>query len=253
MTEPLVPEVVAKTDAGRSRTHNEDYVGQRIERLPSGTVRSVLVVCDGMGGHPSGDGAAEIGGTTILDAAFRTGVEDSRERLRQAVIAANAAIVREGKLDPAKRGMGATCVAALLEGQALTVAHAGDCRAYLIDRTGIRRLTDDHSWVGEQVRAGLLNEREAHESPYRSVVTRALGLDPALEPDVRRHRLGSDDLLLLCSDGLWDVIDDETLREVVLGAPSIAEAADRLIALANERGGPDNISVVLARLGASSG
>jgi serine/threonine protein phosphatase PrpC len=252
MTEPLVPEVVERTDPGRTRTHNEDYVGHRVEPLPTGAVQSVFVVCDGMGGHPHGEVAAEIGATAILDAVFRVNTPDPRERLRQAVIAANAAVIQEGRRDPAKRGMGATCVAALLEGEALTIAHAGDCRAYLIDRESVRRLTNDHSWVAEQVRAGLLSERQAHDSPYRSVVTRALGLDPALEPEVRSHRLASGEVLLLCSDGLWDVVDDQAIQETVTSAPSLAEAADRLVALANERGGPDNITVLLARPGAAA-
>ncbi|GIW08442.1 MAG: hypothetical protein KatS3mg060_3247 [Dehalococcoidia bacterium] len=252
MTEPIVPEVVAKTDPGRSRSHNEDYIGYRVEPLHDGTVRSVFVVCDGMGGHPHGEVAAEIGVTTILDEAFQITAESPGDLLRLAVIAANSAIIREGKRDPGKRGMGATCVAALLADGTVTIAHAGDCRAYLVGEGSIRRLTNDHSWVGEQVRAGLLSERQAHESPYRSVVTRALGLDPALEPEVREYPLGDGDVLVLCSDGLWDVVDDETIRETIADSPSLTEAADRLIALANARGGPDNISVLLARQGSVS-
>ncbi|MCS6801657.1 MAG: protein phosphatase 2C domain-containing protein [Chloroflexota bacterium] len=252
MTELTLPEVVAKTDPGRSRGHNEDYVGHRVERRENGTFLAVFVVCDGMGGHPAGEVAAAIGATTILEAAFRLDAAPPRDRLRHAVLAANAAILQEGGRDPAKRGMGATCVAALLAGERLVIAHAGDCRGYLVSPTAIRRLTADHSWVGEQVRAGLLTEWQAQASPYRSVVTRALGLDPLLEPEVREERLGREEVLLLCSDGLWDVVNDDEMQAVIAAAPSLSAAADRLIDLANERGGPDNISVLLARQGAAS-
>lgn len=249
MTEPILPDVVAKTDAGRSRRHNEDYVGYRIEPIQPGSFLAVFVVCDGMGGHPAGEVAAEIGVTTVLEAAFRSEAAQPTERLREALLAANAAILREGRRDPAKRGMGATAVAALLDGETLAVAHAGDCRAYLVSHEAIHRLTNDHSWVGEQVRAGLLTERQAHESPYRSVVTRALGLDAALEPSVRQDRLDASQVLVLCTDGLWDVVDDSEIREIVVSAPSLAAAADQLVGLANDRGGPDNITVLLARHG----
>ncbi|MFN8532224.1 MAG: protein phosphatase 2C domain-containing protein [Dehalococcoidia bacterium] len=199
MTEPTVPDIFARTDPGRARALNEDFVGQRVEPRHNGSVQTVLVVCDGMGGHPAGEVASEIGVKTILDEAFTLDAPAGNELMRHAVIAANQAIIQEGKRDPAKRGMGATCVAAYLAGSELVVAYVGDCRAYLISSKEVRRLTNDHSWVGEQVRAGLLTERQAHDSPYRSVVTRALGLDPALEPDVRVHQLGDDEVLLLCS------------------------------------------------------
>jgi protein phosphatase len=169
------------------------------------------------------------------------------------VLAGNAAILREGRRDPHKRGMGATCVAALLDEGSLYLAHAGDCRAYLLRGAEIKRLTADHSWVGEQVRAGLLDERQALESPYRSVVTRALGLDADLEPDVGRFDVAEGQIVLLCSDGLWDVLDDETIAKIVADAASLEAAADALVSTTIDRGAPDNVTVLLARRAGPSG
>jgi len=252
MEQPLFPEVVARTDPGVSRHHNEDVVGFRVVPETNGVARAVLVVCDGMGGHPAGEVAAELGVRTVLEVGVNPRDASLAEQVCEALLAANAAILREGLRDLRKRGMGATCVAALLRGTELAVAHAGDCRAYLLSARGVRRLTSDHSWVGEQVRAGLLSEQQAHLSPFRSVVTRALGLDPTLQPEVRHTVVQPDEVVLLCSDGLWDVLDDETIRRVVVTASDLATAAEQLITLANARGGPDNISVMLARPASSA-
>lgn len=245
----MIPEIAKLSDVGMVREHNEDNVGSRILDTTGGLPLALLVVCDGMGGHAAGEVASEIATRTIIGADILNGHGgDLLMSLGHSLSEANKAIFAEARRDRAKQGMGTTCVAALIQGSALYIAHVGDCRAYVINDTQARRLTQDHSWVGEQIRAGLMDEREAHASSYRSVITRALGIAPELEPDMTSSVLLPGETLLLCSDGLWDVVSDEAMARAVRTATGLDKAAERLIKLANDGGGPDNISVVLARV-----
>jgi serine/threonine protein phosphatase PrpC len=202
-----------------------------------------------MGGHAAGEVASAIATSTIIETDFLNGYGgDLLLALGNSLSRANRAIFEEARRDRKKHGMGTTCVAALIRGSALYVAHVGDCRAYIIDDTKARRLTQDHSWVGEQIRAGLMDERQAHESSYRSVITRALGIAPDLEPDMSSSVLLPGETLLLCSDGLWDVVSDELMVRTVRQFSELDAAAERLVELAKDAGGPDNISVMLARV-----
>jgi serine/threonine protein phosphatase PrpC len=233
----------ARTDVGQTRDHNEDSygigAGDQIERLGA-----LLVVCDGMGGHAAGEVASRVAVETIVADYYADSGEERPLALEQAFDHANEQIYTSGH-----GSMGTTGVAALLHHDALHVANVGDSRAYLIRDGEIRQVTRDHSFVSDQVAAGLITSEQARSSPHRNVITRALGYQPEVSIDLFRLPLQVGDLILLCSDGLHGLVSDVEIGEIASTyAPD--EAVDRLIDLANERGGPDNITVVIARVDA---
>lgn len=245
---PAVLELrVAKlTDVGQARPHNEDYVDFAIPSDPRQLALkgSIFAVADGMGGHQAGEvaskGAVEA---TIANYQADTG-HDVGTALVRAFRGANQQLYAQAEGDPSKGGMGTTLVAAVLVGRKVYVANVGDSRAYLVNSQGISQITEDHSWVEEQVRAGLLNNEQARRHPQRNLVTRALGSKPAVEVDLFEGEITAGDILLLCSDGLTGRITDPEIADIVrASAPS--EAARRLVALANDRGGNDNITVLI--------
>lgn len=230
-------ETTVATDVGRQRRDNED------SSYASG---SVFVVADGMGGAQSGEVASKI----VVDA-FSSGLPETgtaEERLAVVVQRANREIHERSRSEAANAGMGTTVTAAYLDGDAIAIAHVGDSRAYLLRDGELRRLTEDHSLVEELVRGGRLTEEEAAEHPQRSVITRALGIEPLVEIDTWTYPLRPGDVVLLCSDGLTSMVSEQQLQRVVVAAPTLNEAAQRLIGAANEAGGRDNITVVLFRV-----
>ncbi len=246
------------TDRGLRRHHNEDAFLVRDDL-------GLYVVADGMGGHAAGEVAAGLAVSEIerivestLDAAETTWPEgwDPRlpcdsNRLAFAASLAHRRVTGAVEVDPGLRGMGATVVAALLSANRdrLTVGHVGDSRAYLFRDGQLELLTSDHSWVHEQVVAGLLSEDAARSHPLKNVVTRALG--GAQEPlaEVREHEIRAGDVLLLCSDGLNAMLEDHEVAEILRRRhPDLKVMAQDLVNEANRRGGADNITIVLVRL-----
>ena len=145
--------------------------------------------------------------------------------------------------------MGTTCVAAVIEGEALYVAHAGDSRAYLMREGELTQLTADHSYVAEQVRAGAISEEGARKSRFRNIITRAVGIEPSLEAEVTEHEARAGDWLLLCTDGLSNMLTEQDMARTLAASNSPQAAADKLVGLANKAGGKDNITAVVARFG----
>lgn len=243
--------IVGRTHVGKVRHHNEDCIW-----LPPDGVRdgqpALLVVADGMGGQQAG----EVASTTTVESFVSTYFAahgDPDVRLRQAVEVANAGVLALAQRDVRYRGMGSTLVAAVVEANHAWVCHVGDSRCYLIRGGRALRLTQDHSWVEEEVRAGRLSARAARTHPQRNIVTRGIGAAPSVAPDVTvRNDLRAGDAVLLCSDGLSSVVDDGEIARVA-GSVTPREAVDRLIDLANRRGGPDNVSVVMARIDRADG
>jgi len=231
---PRLVELAPLTHTGRIRPHNED----RFLAEPP-----LLVVADGMGGAQAGEVAAAV----AVEAVAGLGTDTSVGRLRQAVEEANRSIREMAAADPERSGMGTTVTAALLEPGRLELVHVGDSRAYLLRDGALRRLTDDHSIVGELVRRGLLTEEEADAHPQRNVITRALGAEPEVQVDELVYELRPGDVILLCTDGLYAEVGDDAIAGIIAGAQSLAEAADGLVEAANAAGGSDNITVVLAR------
>lgn len=231
----------AQSDVGRGRSQNEDAFSVDAER-------GVFVVADGMGGHGNGEVASRIVSEVVREsltpAALRASV-DGGQSLRRALEEANRRVIEAARGDAALTGMGATAVVATLDRHGSFLANVGDSRAYLLRAGSFAQLTKDHTWVREQVSAGLLSETQALRHPFRSVVTRALGGDDEVTVDVQALDPQPGDLYLLCSDGLTAVLGDEEIRAHLEERDSLAAVCRRLIAAANERGGPDNITVVL--------
>ena len=232
-----VVEHAAFTDTGRQRRANEDAL---FSRSP------LFAVADGMGGAKAG----EIASRTAIDV-IGLGVEDGivRSRLVELIRRANRAVHEAQVSDPDLSGMGTTVTAAHVGEEALTVAHVGDSRAYLMRGGSLRRLTDDHSLVEEMRRSGKLTAEEAANHPQRSIITRALGPDSSVEVDVREFKLERGDVVLLCSDGLTSMIPESRIGELIAGSHKLDTAGRALIAAANAAGGRDNITVVLLRVG----
>jgi protein phosphatase len=211
--------------------------------LPDGSV--LLAVADGVGGMQGGETASAISVETLLEQLSRKAADDPASALAEAFSAANQSVRHQAALNPELSGMASTLVAALIQGDTAWVANAGDSRAYLFHNAALRQLTQDHTWVAERIRAGRLTPEEAENSPHRNVITRGVGVAQDLEPDIIGPiELPDSSLLLLCSDGLHRVADDADIA-ALLGPGPAQHIAERLIDLANERGGPDNISVAI--------
>ena len=239
------------TDVGRARKHNEDCYEIDRDRL-------LFVVADGMGGHSHGEVASRIAVDTIRDFIQRdnqgdtqpgVGTEDTlREhsrQLRRAVRQAHDQVLEAIHQDGALQGMGTTVVGLLVRDRTAALAHVGDSRAYRVREGQLRQLTQDHTWVHEQVKAGYLSEEQARHHPLKNVVTRALGSDKEVLVDLQELEVAPGDLYLICSDGLTTMLDDTEILRLVLGGGSLDETCRRLIGEANARGGLDNVTVIL--------
>ena len=237
---------VKLTDVGRVRPHNEDYVEYFTPSDPEELESrgSLYLVADGMGGHQAGEVASKGAVELVISNYYGDTSQDAATSLVRAFHTANQQLHLQSESDVSKKGMGTTLVAAAILGRKVYVANVGDSRAYLINSNGITQITQDHSWVEEQVRAGLLTPEQARQHPQRNLVTRALGSRPRVEVDLFEGEIGERDTLLLCSDGLTGRIKDAEIAALVLDHPA-KEAVRRLVTLANKRGGKDNITVLL--------
>jgi protein phosphatase len=230
------------TDKGRVRPHNEDA-------LLVAPDAGVFAVADGMGGHAAGEVASRIAIEAVdeLLAHENKLPDDVPARLKRIIQEANRRIAERIQKHPECAGMGTTLVLAAMSASTVWLAHVGDSRAYLLRNGTIRQLTSDHSFVNELVRLGMLTREQASRDPRRNVVTRALGSDPAVAPDVIEEPCEPGDVLLLCSDGLNTMLPDDRILQAVADGGDLEAACRRLVADANESGGEDNITVVLVR------
>jgi serine/threonine protein phosphatase PrpC len=248
------------SDVGKKRKHNEDAFSSDVsERL--------FIVADGMGGHAAGEVASKITVETIGEfiAATRQKEEATwpfkynheldfnSNRLAVAIEKANERVMAAVAAQPWLKGMGTTVVAGLLNERILSLAHVGDSRAYLLRDGQLSRLTDDHSWVHEQVAAGILTEEEAKTHPLKNVVTRALGGGPSVSPDLQELVFSSGDRFLFCSDGLTTMVSDEEIRDAAMSIADPEGLCHTLVDMANEKGGVDNVTVVVVDIGDPSG
>ncbi|WP_337171656.1 Stp1/IreP family PP2C-type Ser/Thr phosphatase [Gemmatimonas aurantiaca] len=243
------------TDPGCVRELNEDALLLRVPDSERAMRQHgvLALVCDGMGGHEAGEVASALARDTIV---HTLDVNDTQlpDALVQAIQAANRAIHDAGRRQPALRGMGTTCCALILRDGAAWCAHVGDSRCYLLRGGDLLLMTEDHSAVMDMVRRGILSLEEARHHPDKNVISRALGSHASIEVSSWNHPfiVQPDDVFLLCSDGLYDLVSDEDIRTVMThGLPHAQVACDRLIALARERGGLDNISAVIVHLRAA--
>src|SRR5215472_9570747 len=252
---PLAVEVAAKTDVGCVRTNNEDNFGYDLRY-------GIFVVCDGMGGQAAGEVASKLGVDTLLSyfrraaqtgeyqqaSAPMDGLSKEGTALASAIRLANHTIFETGQQQTASAGMGSTLVAALIKGNALSIANVGDSRIYLIRQGVIQQLTQDHSLVMEQVRRGYLTREQAEHSEMQNIILKALGSEESVDPDVEDLVVVARDTLLMCSDGLTKYLRDEEILNLVSAANVLEEACDALIGAAKNRGGDDNITCLLLRM-----
>ncbi len=225
------------THAGLVRQENEDTI-----RVVHGA-HGLYILADGMGGHLAGEVASRMAADE-LEQMLTDGCEPSTERLREAIVQANAAVYEKQLSSPDMKGMGTTLTVVWESDVFVYVGHVGDSRAYLYREGMLRQMTEDHSLVGELVRAGAITEAKARTHPQRNVITRAVGTDEKMQPDVFRILKAKGDKWLLCSDGLTDMVEDQKILETIEKYDA-AQAARQLVQLALEGGGKDNISVML--------
>jgi len=248
-------EMVSATHTGMVRAHNEDSIGTE-------AAIGLAVLADGMGGYNAGEVASGIAVALItketretvmrippyeIDA--ETGEPTATKILRNVVGKANGAIYQAANSQPQYAGMGTTLVVALLCDNHITVAHIGDSRLYRLRDGELRQLTRDHSLLQEQIDSGMISKEMARRSQNKNLVTRAVGIEAEVEPDINTFEVQQGDTFLLCSDGLNDMVEDDDIH-LTLGSLSanLALAANQLVQMANDNGGRDNISVILIRV-----
>ncbi len=249
MPKQLHLDVAQLTDVGRKREHNEDNMAHVIPKDPQVMARkgALFIVADGMGGHAAGEVASEIAVDAVTNVYYQDDSDDVATSLLHAIKRANALIYQRAAENMLRSGMGTTCIAAVLRGNMAYIANVGDSRAYLVRGGQVRQISQDHSWVAEQVRAGLLTEEQARNHAQRNVITRCLGTQADVDIDVFPEPLDENDALVLCSDGLSGYISDEAILNTVEQAGP-QESVYHLIEQANENGGPDNITAIVVRV-----
>lgn len=252
-------EAGARTDLGRVRKNNEDCYS-----IDSSL--QLYVLSDGMGGEAHGEVASKLAVQTVLTHCRQAEnsratpifgessaeVSERTNRLASAIHLANRKVFETAASNPEQKGMGATIVAAWIEDQRLSLAHVGDSRAYLLRAGSMDQLTADHSLVAEKVRVGILTPQEADASEMQSVLTRAVGTSGTVQIDTDEHVLLVGDFLLLCSDGLTRMVTDPEIASTLLTSTSAQESADRLVELANDNGGVDNVTVIVLHVAEKS-
>ncbi|MQF69153.1 Stp1/IreP family PP2C-type Ser/Thr phosphatase [SAR202 cluster bacterium AD-804-J14_MRT_500m] len=242
-----------ETHVGLVRTANQDrYIAKLAPHLPL-NIDALIAVADGMGGHKGGEVASKLAVEAVLEALTTSNPDDSStnqdiltRKLKQAVLFANNKIYNAAK-DPNFQGMGTTLTVIVIKDMQAILAHVGDSRAYLVRHGEICQLTNDHSWVEEQVRAGIMSPEAASEDPRRNILTRAVGTNPTVEVETSVVNLEQNDTLLLCSDGLHSLVNNHEIFTIV-DSFNPAKACVRLVAAANERGGNDNTTVVISKI-----
>lgn len=231
------------TDIGKKRSMNQDFVYASDQ--PVGNLKNLLIVADGMGGHNAGDLASRYTVELMVDYIKKAEEERPVQLLSLAIHHANDLVLQKAKSARELEGMGTTLVAATESDGILYVANVGDSRLYLIDQE-IEQITRDHSLVEEMIRVGELQRKDAKTYPDRNMITRAVGVQSPVRVDFFDMKLEKGDKVMLCSDGLTNMVEDEDIHQIVKKSGSIQEAAQQLVVQANKNGGRDNISVVLA-------
>ncbi len=252
MSKRLLVGVGSLSDPGQVRELNEDYFGTpETMEISLDLVEQkgrLYAVADGMGGHAAGEVASRQAISTLFREYYASPSAEIIKRLKEAIEIANVQVHAQASLDRAKAGMGTTLVAAVLQGDDLYVANVGDSRAYLVREQSIEQITKDHSWVNEQVQAGIITTQEAREHLYRNIITRSLGTKLDVDIDFFQRKVQPGDVLVLCCDGLSNEAEDDEIARIV-STTEPQEAVQKLIDLANQRGGPDNITAIVVRIG----
>lgn len=233
----------SKTDIGMVREVNQDYVF--VTEASIGNLPNLLVVADGMGGHRAGEYASRLA-VEVLKQELAASTEESPEAMmKNAITRANERVLEAARQDAKLSGMGTTLVVATVIDRTLYFANVGDSRLYLLS-DDIKQLSKDHSLVQEMVRLGGINQEEAKSHPDKNIITRAIGAKDDVDIDFYEYRLKKGDIILMCTDGLSNMVEDEEMLHIVKCSRDVVEAVEQLIERAKEHGGSDNIGVIVA-------
>jgi len=252
----------SRSDIGQVRQNNEDTCYTGILNYAASSSATILLVADGMGGAQAGEEASQLASTTVQQELFKNlqhthpmRSQEWQDILRKVALTANERIYTQAQSHISQRGMGTTLSLIVVAGSFAHIAHVGDSRIYLLNAGGVTedgarlmQLSTDHTLVARLVDIGQITREEARKMPQRNMLYRALGAESMVDIDTTSQSIQKDDVLLLCSDGLTNHIEDSELEQIVLAASSPEFACDQLVALANQRGGRDNISVIVARV-----
>jgi PPM family protein phosphatase len=248
-------EIATCTDPGMVRSHNEDSIA-------ADAANGLAVLADGMGGYNAGEVASGMATTVIIsemrqilasakpyDVDSRTSEEIAARLVREQVLKANSSIYQAAQSQPQYAGMGTTLIVCLFYDNRMLVAHLGDSRLYVLRDGNFSQVTRDHSLLQEQIDSGIITPEQAKKAQHKNLVTRALGIDPIVEPEIHEYPTKAGDIYLLCSDGLCDMVEDEDIGMTLqtLGG-NLKLAAQQLVQMANDNGGRDNVSVILVRV-----
>jgi PPM family protein phosphatase len=248
-------EIATCTDPGMVRSHNEDSIA-------ADAANGLVVLADGMGGYNAGEVASGMATTVIVteirqilthaksfQAGDATGDQVVAKMVREQVLKANTSIYSAAQSQPQYAGMGTTLVVCLYYDNRMLVAHLGDSRLYMSREGKFKQVTRDHSLLQEQIDSGIITPEQAKKAAHKNLVTKALGIDPVVEPEIHEYPTKPGDIYLLCSDGLCDMVDDEDIGMTLqaLGG-NLKLAAQQLVQMANDNGGRDNVSVILVRV-----
>ncbi len=237
--------ICSKSDKGPVRKNNQDCV--YTSDSPIGDLLNVFIVADGMGGHTAGELASGTAINTMLDSLRLANDKNPAVSLKKAVRVANTAVYQKSLSIECPDGMGTTIVACTFIENVVQSVNVGDSRMYVVNARSIKQITIDHSLVEEMIRRGGLTRDKARSHPEKNVITRAVGIKSEVEPDVFTTILESGDTVLLCTDGLTNMVTDTRIKQIINSSNDVVEAADKLVDEANENGGLDNVSVVLIR------
>lgn len=233
----------AITDIGQKRQLNQDFI--YLSETPIGNLPNVFIVADGMGGHNAGDYASRYAVETVVEEIGSSFEKNPVKIMGRAIDKANELIRKRAQEDLSLNGMGTTMVLATCMGKYLEVANVGDSRLYVIHPNRIEQITQDHSLVEEMVRMGGIDRESARNHPDKNIITRAIGARDYVEADFFNLELQMGDMVLLCSDGLTNMIDDETIYRILTNGTSLKDRVEELVKRANQNGGKDNISVIV--------
>ncbi|MHB8276972.1 MAG: Stp1/IreP family PP2C-type Ser/Thr phosphatase [Candidatus Humimicrobiaceae bacterium] len=233
--------VYGASSVGRVRKLNEDSFSFDSSRGDKG---SIFLICDGMGGHKAGEVASQYASIKIVEYFYKSPQKDIPSKLNESIRMVNREIYNLSQKDSSKRGMGTTVIAVVIFENTLYFANVGDSRAYLLRNDSIRKLTKDHSWLEEKISEGVLSPSEARNNPNKNIITKCVGYEPDVEPNFGSIVLKEGDRLILCSDGLWDELNDFKIKEMALSNSDLKKSVERLISAAEGNGGKDNITVV---------
>jgi protein phosphatase len=236
-------ESYAITDIGQKRQLNQDFI--YLSDMPVGNLPNVFIVADGMGGHNAGDYASRYAVQTVVDEISGSFEKNPVKIIGKAIDKANTLIRERARENASLTGMGTTIVVATCVGRYLEVANVGDSRLYVVNQDAIEQVTQDHSLVEEMVRMGGIDRASARNHPDKNIITRALGARDYVEADFFTREMQEGDMVLLCSDGLTNMVDDERIHQILTGGGRLKDRVEKLVETANQNGGKDNISVIV--------